>query len=95
MVNNINLMSINLGLKTFEIKLDGLTPKQKELQLKFLSCRRHTGDCLCYLTGQNPRQVCKHEKKLSRSWIKSREPIDKIITCNDCNIPFNRVCENN
>lgn len=70
-----------------EISLEGLTPLQKQLQLKFLECRRHRGDCHCFLKGQPHRPVCKKEKKLSRSWVKEREPNGPIETCHTCDIP--------
>lgn len=80
------------GFNITEINLDNLTPLQRKLQLQALACRRHKGDCRCFITGQNPRQVCKKEKKLSRSWVKEREPKGSVKTCNTCEINFVRDC---
>ena len=83
------------GFNINEINLEGLTPLQRKLQLKFLACRRHEGDCRCFLTGQNPRQICKKDKKLSKSWIKSRQPKGPVETCNTCEVRENPCCDKN
>lgn len=78
---------------TFAIDLEGLTPRQRELQLKFLACRRHKGECHCYISGQEPPiTTCKKPKKLSRSWIKTRKTPKPVPTCNTCEVRENRCC---
>ena len=81
---------------TFEINLEGLTPKQRELQLKFLACRRHNGDCHCFVTGEDPPIIpCKKPKILSRSWIKTRNTPNPVPTCNTCEVRENPCCLKN
>ena len=77
---------------TFQINLEGLTAKQRALQLAALKCRRHKGECRCYVTGEEPPiEVCKREKRLSRSWVKEREPKGPIPQ-GDCEIRVDRCC---
>jgi len=63
-----------------EIKLEGLTPRQRLLQLKYIQCRKNNGCCNCITTDEERKScikpiVCKHIPKYSNSYIKRNEEV--------------------
>lgn len=83
-----------MGSNQIEISLDNLTPLQRRLQLKFLECRRHNGNCRCYLTGETPAApICsKPAKRYSRSWVKDRESNGQKRPELTCEVRENKCC---
>ena len=74
-----------------KIDLDNLTPVQRRLQLKFLACRRHNGNCRCFITGHEPpRTPCPKTKKLSNSWVRQRANQPPVEP--ECKLRANRCC---
>jgi hypothetical protein len=59
--------------QNLEINLEGLTSRQRFLQLQYIQCRKHNKSCNCVRTNEDPTpppNPCKHVPKLSNSFVK-------------------------